>query len=135
MKEIENILQRWLELTALPDIYQPEIKDEMPQDAEACRTYSFLVTSVLFRRLEESTLNLAMLRAYLLSRFAQKQYHELHMCLIACYVCVGLEPPPYFLEFGQYDDLLELLLNEIVLDFDEFLSEICEQEGAPIYVQ
>jgi len=42
---------------------------------------------------------------------------------------VGLSPPPCFLEFSQYDDLLELLMNEIVLDFDDYISESMEQEG------
>lgn len=129
MEEMIDILQSMSELAVLPESYRQEIRDELPQDAFDCKTYSLLVTSVLLNKLEQTPMKLPMLLNYLLERYAAKQYREMHLILIMCYMGVGLDPPPCFLEFSQYDDLLELLMNEIVLDFEDYISESIEQEG------
>ena len=121
-KMIETIASL-AELQALPDEYRAEILAELPQDGNDCYVYSFLITPVLFYKMEDYGLDLSLICNYLHGLYKAEQYRAMHLYLVMCFKAVEVEVPPFFLEFSQDDELLAMLMYEILMEFEDFIED------------
>lgn len=121
-KMIETIVSL-AELQALPDEYRAEILADLPQDGNDCYVYSFLITPVLFYKMEDYGLDLSLLSNYLHELYEAEQYRAMHLYLVMCFKAVEVEVPPFFLEFSQDDELLAMLMYEILMEFEDFIED------------
>lgn len=126
MEELIIALQSMTEMTALPDKYLEEIKAQLPQDERECRIYSMLAATTLMNEVSISELDVVLVYNYLELRYEAKQYHDMHMFLSLCYLAMGLEIPPYFTEFIQFNGLLETLMREMLRCIGKYLMDVCE---------
>jgi len=126
MEELIIALQSMTEMTAVPEKYLEEIKSQLPQTERECGIYGMLAAVPLMNELSASELDLVLVYNYLELRFEAKQYHDMHMFLSLCYLATGLEIPPYFTEFIQFDDLLETLMREMLRCIGKYLIDVCE---------
>lgn len=121
-KMIETIVSL-AELQALPDEYRAEILADLPQDGNDCYVYSFLITPVLFYKMEDYGLDLSLICNYLHGLHEAEQYRAMHLYLVMCFKAVEVEVPPFFLEFSQDDELLAMLMYEILMEFEDFIED------------
>lgn len=121
-KMIETIVSL-AELQALPDEYRAEILADLPQDGNDCYVYSFLITPVLFYKMEDYGLDLSLICNYLHGLYEVEQYRAMHLYLVMCFKAVEVEVPPFFLEFSQDDELLAMLMYEILMEFEDFIED------------
>lgn len=121
-KMIETIVSL-AELQALPDEYRAETLAELPQDGNDCYVYSFLITSVLFYKMEDYGLDLSLISNYLHELYEAEQYRAMHLYLVMCFHAVEVDLPPFFLEFSQDDELQAMLMYEILMESDDFIED------------
>lgn len=126
MEELIIALQSMTEMAVVPDKYLEEIKSQLPQNEKECRIYAMLTAVTLMNELSNSDLDVVLVYNYLELRYEAKQYHDMHMFLSLCYLAMGLEIPPYFTEFIQFDDLLEILMREMLSCIGKYLIDVCE---------
>ena len=125
MEELIIALQSMTEMTAVPDKYLEEIKCQLPQSENECRIYAMLTGVTLMNELSTSEMDVVLVYNYLELRYEAKQFHDMHMFLSLCYLATGLEIPPYFTEFIQFDDLLEILMREMLHCIGKYLIDVC----------
>lgn len=126
MEELIIALQSMTEMAVVPDKYLEEIKSQLPQNEKECRIYAMLTAVTLMNELSNSDLDVVLVYNYLELRYEAKQYHDMHMFLSLCHLAMGLEIPPYFTEFIQFDDLLEILMREMLSCIGKYLIDVCE---------
>lgn len=126
MEELIVALQDRTEMTVVPDKYLEEIRGQLPQNEKECRIYAMLTAATLMNELSNSELDVVLVYNYLELRYEAKQYHDMHMFLSLCYLAMGLEIPPYFTEFIQFEDLLKILMREMLQSIGKYLIDVCE---------
>lgn len=129
MEEWITVLKDLSELDILPQNYKAELRMDMPQDTEECRMHSLLTTTKLLDMLGDMQINMRLIFTYLSMRFETGRYQEMHLFMIMLYMSAGLEPPPFFLALGQFEDLLELYMNEVMDDFRDYIAQNAELDG------
>lgn len=123
MKKLRKTLQSVTELAVLPEAYRDDLKSTINCDEEALRVFGQFYASVLVNGLEKSGLNLVFVCCYLHQRYEAKQFREMHLFLMMLLVCIGRKPVHQFVEIGHFDDLLEILMNEMMGCFDDFFLD------------
>ncbi len=128
MKKLKKTLQSVTELAVLPEAYRDELKSMLYCNEEKLRVYGQFCASILLGKLEDCGLNLISVCCYLHQRYEAKQFREMHLFLMMLFVCIGRKPVHQFVEIGHFDDLLEILMDEMMGCFDDFFLDADDLE-------
>lgn len=124
MERLRDILQELAELDNFTEVEKRAFLSAMPQDANGCNIYSGQSAYTLLYKMSSSMMNLGSIHDHLAKLHKEKQYRLMHAYLIMCYASVEVELPPFFLEFALDEHLLEMLLYEYLMDFQEYIEEL-----------
>lgn len=125
MEEIRNSIQSMSEMAALSTKYLSEIRDQLPQNRKECKIYALLVGAPLMQEICTSELDPVLVYNYIELCCEKKAFREMHMYLMICYLAMGMRIPPFFMEFSRFDDLLELLMQEMLRSIGRYVIEEC----------
>lgn len=124
MERLRDILQELAELNNFTEVEMRVFLSAMPQDANGCNIYSGQSAYTLLYKMSSSMRDLGSIHYHLAKLHEEKQYRLMHAYLIMYYASVEVELPPFFLEFALDEHLLEMLLYEYLMDFQEYIEEL-----------
>lgn len=123
MEQLREVLQAIAEQITISDEDKAFLLHVMPRTAEECSAYSALVTNVLLDALHNSGVRLRAILDWLRGAFEARRFQAMHLYLTACYLAVGLTPPPFYSAFALDEARLALLMRETLADFEDYLQE------------
>ena len=123
MRKLRAML-RWLtELAVLPEAYREDLRSTLNFDDDGMRHYGEYHADLLLSELEKCGLNLVFVNCYLHKRYEAKQFREMHLFLMMLFACIGAKPTHQFVEIIHFDDLLEIFMDEMIREFDDFFLD------------
>lgn len=128
-----DTLQNLTELQALPEKCRLEMRNEMPRNAGECKIYTMLVIPTLLKEMCNGEMDMMLVCSNFREWFEARRFDKMHMFLVMCFCVYNFDPPPYLYEFGLFDDLLEMLMQEVITHFDALfnnLSRVIEEAYA-----
>ena len=123
MKKLRKTLQCLTELAVLPESYRDDLKSSLDFDDESLRCYGQYHACLLLNELENCGLNPIFVCCYLHKCYEAKQFREMHLFLMMLFACIGAKPTHQFVEIIHFDDLLEILMDEMIREFDDFFLD------------